>query len=119
MPAGIFREAINDQFRALPDWLLPKRAEKGVVDSDGWFLVASECRIACRAHSLDIDQRVGRVGWAFEIDERDLAAGLTCFGFCAFQNCVYFFARCARRKVEIVDAKTRQYACDQRFGRGV
>jgi hypothetical protein len=74
MAAGIFGEAVDDELGALPDRLLPQRAEEGVVDRDRRLLLAGESGVARGAHGFDIDQRIGRVRRAFEIDERDLAA---------------------------------------------
>ena len=69
--AGIFGQAVDDEVGALPQRLRPERPEEGVVDRDRRQLVAAEHRGARVAHRLDVDQRVGRVGRAFEIDRRD------------------------------------------------
>src|SRR3546814_6786780 len=74
MAARIFGEAVDDEFGALFERLLPQRAEESVVDRDRRLLLAGEGGIARAAHRLDIDERVGRIRRAFEIDERDLAA---------------------------------------------
>ncbi len=74
MAAGIFGEAVDDEFGALPDRLLPERTEEGVVDRDRGLLLAGEGGVAGGADRFDIDQRA-LVGFAeaFEIDQRDLA----------------------------------------------
>ena len=117
MPTCVFGQAVDDKLRALFNRLLPQRAKKGVIDGDGGFLLARERRIPRSAYCLYIDQSVGRVGGAFQINECDFAAGLAGLGFGAFQHRVDFIACRSCRKVEIMHAKTRQYPRNQRLGR--
>jgi len=119
MPARIFGQAVNDQLGSLLDRLLPQRAQKGVVDGNGGFLLAREGRIARGTHRLDIDQRIGRVGRAFQIDQRHLAALFGGQRLGLIHHAVNLVPRRTRRKVEERDTKARQDARDQRFGRGI
>src|SRR3546814_4246191 len=74
MPTGIFGEAVDDDLGAVLERFLPQRPEEGVVDRDRrFFLAIPPDRVAAGAHRLDIDERVGGVGGAFEIDQRDPA----------------------------------------------
>ena len=77
VPAGIFGQAVDADVGALRERLGPQRAEEGVVDGDRRQLVlVAERGVAGGVDGLDVDQGVGRVGRAFEIDERDPALGL-------------------------------------------
>ncbi len=118
MPAGIFGQAVNDDIRALPDRLLPQRPQKCIVDGDRRTILAKGCA-ARIAHGFDIDERIGGVGRAFEIDHRELAA-LPCGLFLGLrQNCIYFAARRARREIQIGDVKFAQYFGDETFAGGI
>ena len=70
VPAGIFGQAVDAEVGALRERLGPQRPEEGVVDRDRRALVVAEGGIARGGDRLDVDQHVGRVGRAFEIDQR-------------------------------------------------
>ncbi len=117
--AGIFGEAVDDEFGPLFQRLLPQRAEESIVDRDRGFRLAGEGGVARRADGFDIDERVGRVRRAFEIDERDLAALFVGQRLGPGEDRVDFLARRAGREVDEADAEARQDTRDQRFGRGI
>ena len=73
VPADIFGEAVDAEVRALRERLGPQRAEEGVVDRNRRFVVGAKRRVARRGDRLDIDQHVGRVSRALEIDQADPA----------------------------------------------
>ena len=112
--AGIFGQAIDRNVGALVDRPRPQRAEEGIVDRDRRARIGRESGRASRDHSLDIDQRIGRVGRAFEVDQRDIAHRLG-----AGQHVVDFVAGRARRKVEIFDPELGKDLGDDRLGRGI
>src|SRR3546814_9357515 len=67
----------------------------------------------CSSDRLDIDERVGGVGGAFEIDQRDPARiGLG-------EHCVDFRAAGPGGKIEKMNAELAEHARDQRFGGGI
>ncbi len=72
VPADILGQAVDDEVGTLAQRLCPQRPEEGVVDDDRRQLAAiAENGGAGIAHRLDVDQRVGRVRRALEIDRRD------------------------------------------------
>ena len=73
VPADIFGEAVDAEVRALRERLGPQGTEEGVVDRDRRFVVRAERRVARRCDRFDVDQHVGRISWAFEIDQADAA----------------------------------------------
>ncbi len=68
VPAGIFGQAVDADVGALILRLGPQWPEEGIVDGDRRQRVAGESGGAGVAHRFDIDQGVGRVGGAFEVD---------------------------------------------------
>ncbi|CAB5370589.1 unnamed protein product [Rhizophagus irregularis] len=112
MAAGIFGQRVDDDIGTMFERLEPERAEEGVVDRDRWFR-ALEDRVAARGHGLNVDQRVGRVGGAFEIDQRDIA------GRRLAHHRIDLLARRARRKIEPMHAEAAENARDQRLGCGI
>ena len=73
MAADVLGQGIDHHVRAVEQRLLPQGPEEGVVDGDGRTVLPHH-GIARLRHGFDIDQRVGGVGRAFEVDQRQLAA---------------------------------------------
>src|SRR5205814_6646457 len=71
--ADIFGEAVDREVGALIEWLGPQRPEERIVDRDRRPLVGTKYGIARGGDRLDVHQHVRRIGWAFEIDQRDSA----------------------------------------------
>ena len=120
MPADVLGQRINHDIRAVRERVLPQRTEKGVVDGDRWRGVGIvEHRIARGRHGFDIDQRVGRVGGAFEIDHRDFAALRLGQHAGTFERVGDFGRFRPRRKIDIPHPEARQCARDEAFGGSV
>ena len=125
--ADIFGQRIGHDIRAMLQRALPQGPEEGVVDGDraGVLLCATACclsakvRVACCLYRFDIDQRIGGVAGAFEVDHRHLAAVFTRLFLGAFQHLVQFFAGRACGEIDIGDAKFRQHLGDETLGRGI
>ena len=114
MPADIFGEAVDRQVGALRERLGPQRPEEGVVDRDRRTLARGEGGIARGRDRLDVDQRIGRVRRAFEIDERQPALALR-----VGDDGVDLLARRTRRKVDVMNAEPAENLGDQRLRRRV
>ncbi len=69
MPADIFGQRIGDDIRAVVQRALPQGAKERVVDRNR-AIGKAHC-IARIANRLDIDQRIGRIARAFEVDHRN------------------------------------------------
>ncbi len=113
MSAGIFGEAVEHEIGAEAQRLLPQRPKESVVDHDR-RLLAVEQPVARRGDRFDIDELVGRVGRAFEIDQSHPARALG-----LGQHRLDLGARCARREIEPVDAEAAEHLADQSLGRGI
>ena len=68
----------------------------------------------CCVHRLDVDQRVGRIGRAFQIDQRDVAHRLG-----PAHHRIEFRARRAGRKVDYLTPNCARMRVDERLGRRV
>ena len=114
VPAGIFGQAVDAKVGALGERLGPQRPEEGVVDRDRRQLIGPERGVARRRDRLDIDQHVGRVGRAFEVDQRHPALGLG-FG----NDGVDLLARRAGGEVQPRHPEPAEDLGDQSLGSGV
>ena len=111
MAAGIFGQAVDADVGALGQRLGPQGPEEGVVDGDRRQLVlALEGGGAGGVDRLDIDQSVGRVGRAFEINQRDAALGPG-----RRHHLIQLLARRPGREVDVMDAPLRQDLVDDRL----
>ena len=118
MAADIFGERIDHQIRAMLQRALPQRPEEGVVDGNR-AAVRIEMRIARFLDRLDIDQRIGRVAGAFEIDQRHFAALRLGLGLGFHHHRVQLLARRTGGEGDIGDAIFRHHLGHEAFGRGV
>ena len=97
---------------------LPQRAKESVVDRDR-AAVRVEVGIACRFHRFDIDQRIGRVARAFEVNQRDLA--VLCLGLSLGlgHDRVELFGRRTGREIDIGHPVFGHDLRDEAFRRGI
>ena len=116
MAADILGQRIGDDVRALIERALPQGSEEGVVDGNGR---ARQRRIARIAHRFDIDQRVGRVGRAFEVDHRHLPAARRRLRLGLGKHRVELCAGRAGREVDIGDPEAAQHLGDEALAGGV
>ena len=93
--------------------MVPERAEEGVVDRDRRRIVGEQS-VACGGDRLDVDQGVGRIGRALEVDERHppLPLGL-------LHHRIDLRAGRAGGKIEPADSKAPEDSADQSLGRGI
>ena len=111
MAANVFGQRIDDDVRPVLQRSLPQRPEKRVVDRDRAIPV--EQRIADLLHEFDIDQCVGRVARALEIDHRDLAAAFVRLVLGLADHRFQFFLRSSGGEIEIGHAELGQYLGDE------
>ena len=113
MAPDIFGQRIDDDVRTLVERALPQRAEEGVVDRDR----AVELRRVYQcADRFDVDQRIGRVTRAFEIDHADLAALFVGLGLRLLEHCIDLFACGAGGEVDIGHAELGEHLGHEAFG---
>ncbi len=117
MAADIFGQRIGDDVRAVVQRALPQRAEEGVVDRNRAAPV--ECRVARVLDCFYVDQGIGRIAGAFEVNHADLAAAFARHRLGLVQHGVDLFARGACREVDIFHAELAQPFGDEAFGCGV
>ena len=117
MPADVLGERIDDDVRTVLQRMLPQRAEECVVDCDRRRgRGVREHRVTRGSHSFDIDQRIGRIGGAFEIDHRHFATLRAGEHLGAFERVRDLGRLGARRKINVTDTKARQRFGDEPFG---
>ena len=117
MPADVLGQRIDHDVRPLIERALPQRAKESVVDRDR--AIGAQDRIARGAHRLDIDQRVGRVGRAFQIDQRHFAALRRCLRLRAGEHIVELGAARSGREIQIGHPVAAERPGDEAFAGGV
>ena len=105
--SDIFGQGIDNQIRSQSEGFLPERSQKRVVDQDRRAAGAQNL-VARRSHGLDIDQGVGGIGGALEIDGRNIAAGLG-----GGEHGLDFRLCGAGREIKERDAEFSQYTADE------
>jgi hypothetical protein len=112
MAARIFGEAVDGEVGPVAQRLLPERPQERVVDGDGRALAGvRKGGVARGGDRLDIDQGIGRVGGAFEVDQAEAALPPG-----AVDDGGDLILRRTGGEIEPADAEPPEDAADQRLG---